>query len=230
MDTTKNLLAPDGNNVTNYMDAMIRAVNIFDSFLGKSAQTDEAKEYGCFQYVSYNEKKFFSQISKVMQILSMLNKRNKARFIDVGCGIGTKVFLASTLFSEAHGIEIDDNYITTGLNIIKHCSPEYTSNLSLKKRDALQFSHYRDYDVIYIYRPFHNVEKQNELEEKITRGAQENTVIVGMLCNFHNLPEQIRPKMIFNNGYIKSSNEQFVEKIRKELKSEGGNYRTCKSQ
>lgn len=206
--------APDSS----YMNALIKGLKIFDGHLGKVEQSEESRKYGCFQYVSFDENKFFLQMSKVIKTLEILGCRGRAKFLDVGCGIGTKVFLASSLFTKADGIEFDDNYITIAREIVKGSQINLVQNISLFKRDALSFSYYSHYDIIYLYRPFHDSEKQNKLEEKITCNAKENTIIVGTLCNFYALPENLRPKTIFTNGYLKTTDEQLLEKVKKELR------------
>jgi len=210
-----------GPNAGLYFDSVIRAVNIFDKYLGRVAQSPEAMQKGCFQYVAFNEKKFFVQMNRVLNVLDVLGCRLQARFLDVGCGIGTKVFMASTLFAQADGMEFDKNYIGVAKKVHQASPWEISQKICFYENDALDFSRYAEYDVIYLYRPFHDSGNQTRLEEKIARDAKDNAVIVGTLCNFFNLPEAIRPRMIFSSGYIKTGSDILANSIRDTLESKG---------
>jgi len=213
----KNIQTKENSIESKYLNATLRTIDVFDSYFDNGKQTKELKDHGSFQYVSYNGRKFLDLLQKTLQTISIINETQNTKFIDVGCGIGTKVFLASGMFSEAHGIELDENYISVGLNIMKHSSVKFTDNILLMKKDALEFTNYVDYNVIYLYRPFHDDKKQNKLENKIASEAKENSVIISPLCNFYNLNEEIRPKMIFNNGYIKTEDQKLVDEIKMKL-------------
>jgi len=213
----------DGLKGGPYFDCVLRALNVFDKYLGKIVQSPQANEKGCFQYVAYNEKKFLLQMHRVSVVLDILDRRRQARFLDVGCGIGTKVFMVSTLFAQADGLEFDKNYIEVAKKVHQSSSWEHSQNISFMEGDALDFSRYSEYDVIYLYRPFHDSVNQDKLEEKIAQNIKTNAIIVGTLCNFFKLPEHIRPRMIFNNGYLKTDSEFLANKIRNNLESLGLN-------
>ncbi|MBW2078278.1 MAG: class I SAM-dependent methyltransferase [Deltaproteobacteria bacterium] len=220
MDLISKIFGTDGDIHARYFEALLQTLNVFDKYLSRVSQSKECQEYGCFKYISFNEKKFFAQMHRASIILDILNRKDRARFLDVGCGIGTKVFITSTLFAGADGVEVDRNYIEIAKKIHASSSREFTKNIKFIGGDALKFSYYEDYDVIYLYRPFNDPRRQNELEEKIAREAKENAIIVGTLCKFYNLPEELRPQMVFTNGYLKSSAQQFVERIRLRLADE----------
>jgi len=218
MDVASELFGRQGSIHAKYFDSILRSLNIYDKYLGHVAQDEEAKEYGCFQYVSHNQKKFFINIYKAMRVLDCLGSSEQARFLDVGCGIGTKTFLASTLFAQADGVEFDKNYFSIAKKIHVSSSIDYTKNIKFFENDALKFDSYGEYDVIHLYRPFHDSDRQSELEEKIITDAKENALIIGVLCNFYSLPADIRPPTVFVNGYLKTKDEELVEQVRLALR------------
>jgi SAM-dependent methyltransferase len=79
------------------------------------------------------------------------------RFLDVGCGPGTKLLMAKSFF-KAEGIEVVDRFIQQSKAFGLDC---------VHKQDALEYEHYGDFDVIYFYRPFKNNELQKQLEDRI---------------------------------------------------------------
>lgn len=67
------------------------------------------------------------------------------RFLEVGCGIGTKMIIATKLGYEVHGIEVREQYAA----VAKHLCPEAKVEIA----DARAYDDYRSYDVVFSYRP-----------------------------------------------------------------------------
>jgi SAM-dependent methyltransferase len=76
-------------------------------------------------------------------------------FVDVGSGIGTKLFLADTLGFEVWGIERRPDYVEVSNALF----PEYP----VKCIDALEYQDYADFDVIYSYR----LARKDQLQERV---------------------------------------------------------------
>jgi SAM-dependent methyltransferase len=92
-------------------------------------------------------------------------------FLDVGCGPGTKMLLASHFFGlEVNGIEID---LVMGAAARK-CGPVWTA-------DALQMAPglYAAYDLIWLYRPFRDPVLEDKLEERIRNEMKVGAVLAG---------------------------------------------------
>lgn len=94
-------------------------------------------------------------------------------FLDVGCGIGTKVLLAATMF-DAHGIEISEEHLELSHRL--GCPTNRTF-----KADALDYNGYHRFDFIYFYRPIRDEEIQTCLEEHIRKSMKVGAVIAPML-------------------------------------------------
>jgi SAM-dependent methyltransferase len=103
-------------------------------------------------------------------MMDVVAETNGPKFLDVGCGTGTKMVLARELFGlEPYGIERDPEmaaraqarfpcvYSGDALN----CTPEF----------------YEQADIIWLYRPFRDADKQDELETLI-RGAMKSGAIL----------------------------------------------------
>lgn len=104
---------------------------------------------------------------------------NGPLFLDVGCGIGTKVRLAEVIFSlESYGVEIDERMVEASRSLVPG---------KVDPTDALNYSGYDKFDIIWMYRPFRNPALQRELEELIFATAKPGTVVVG--ANWETYPD-----------------------------------------
>lgn len=92
------------------------------------------------------------------------------RFLDVGSGIGTKLSIAKYLFGlDTCGIEIDPQM------------EQFASsrNRFTVQQDALEFPHYDDFDIIWLYRPFKDGFRQARLENLIFEKMGPGAIVVG---------------------------------------------------
>jgi SAM-dependent methyltransferase len=80
------------------------------------------------------------------------------RFLDIGCGPGTKLLMAKCFF-DAYGIEVIERFIEQGR--------VFGLTERIFNADALLFEQYADYDVLYFYRPFKEAVFQRQLEDRI---------------------------------------------------------------
>ena len=81
------------------------------------------------------------------------------RFLDVGCGIGTKLLIASQYGYEVSGLELRPEYLEAARRLV----PE----ARLIQGDAMEFEGYGEFDFLYCYRPFVDDEQEDELERRM---------------------------------------------------------------
>lgn len=103
------------------------------------------------------------------------------RFLDVGCGGGVKVALAAEFFDEAVGIEIDPGYAAAAGRSFAamrahRCRVEVT--------DALTYTGYGGFDVIYCYQPMHDMTALLALEERIIAGSRDDVILIAPYPGF----------------------------------------------
>lgn len=105
---------------------------------------------GHHHYIALDPGEFFDQL-RYYRLLE-----NAGRFLDVGSGIGEKVFLAFALgrFSACDGLEYDPQTLAVAAFLLAAIAPQDAYPIRMFKGDALRFGRYGDYDVIYMYRPF----------------------------------------------------------------------------
>lgn len=113
-----------------------------------------------YQYIPCNITSF------IRGVLSTKDFLKGKKFVDVGCGIGDKVFVTDFLSSkmECSGIEYD----TTTHSVAQEKSFIYGRGLRFKRADAFSVD-FSEYDRIYTYQPLHNETKLLKLYKHIAK-------------------------------------------------------------
>ena len=121
---------------------------------------------------------FLNLLQAASRVALAQNRSGPLRFLDVGCGGGSKVIAASAMFDVAHGIELDAECVEHAqafLNRIVAEAPQIT------QADALLFSDYGNYEIIYFYRPMKAGHLALELEDRIVSQAAPGTILIAPL-------------------------------------------------
>lgn len=124
-------------------------------------------------YIAYDPEDFLRRL----HAYDCLEKRG--RFLDVGCGIGEKVFLAYVLgvFTQCDGLEYDAQTAAVAEFLFKQLGGAEAYPLQVIRGDALAFDHYGDYDVIYMYRPLNDRERMRQLVARIAEQLRPQAVL-----------------------------------------------------
>lgn len=121
----------------------------------------------------------------------LLGYKDSHSFIDVGCGIGSKVVLANALSFRAHGIEITRRYVTIARKVVAKGQMGCVYTHGINEPQIIQgnaFKHnYKPYDVIYFYCPMVDWQKQRVLEEHIVKTAKSGAYIIANNKQNHEL-------------------------------------------
>ncbi|MEZ0229114.1 MAG: class I SAM-dependent methyltransferase [Planctomycetota bacterium] len=95
------------------------------------------------------------------------------RFLDAGCGIGDKVFLASDMGFEAHGVELDESLIRAAKRRFEarqvsadSYTPPRGDRLTLYRSDITRFT-YSSFDVVFFYCPFSDPVAEGRFERRV---------------------------------------------------------------
>lgn len=121
-------------------------------------------------------------IERFIQLMDHPSLRGKKSFIDVGCGIGDKVMLASLLYGlDAEGIEYTPITYYTGKLFLKRLVYSYSRDerprIKLHLGDALEHD-FSGVDIIYMYRPMNNDQLTYRLYKHILSTMDEGAVMV----------------------------------------------------
>jgi len=93
------------------------------------------------------------------------------KFLDVGCGTGLTLHIARALGFDAYGIETDE----AALSLLQS-THGITDRIIIE--DALKYSNYKDYDVVFMYRPFNNEDLQRQLETHIMASMKQHGILI----------------------------------------------------
>lgn len=187
----------DGNKSR---EQLLIKLNVFDiafhNFEAVQMEHEETKENikdGRFSFVPF-PCGFF--VDLLLDIFFLLGQDRSKKFLDVGCGLGSKVMLASVLF-DAYGIEYDERQVSIA------------NNLNIKrvgKADGMTFDKYDEFDVIYYFRPIHDKEQYKLFETNIHQKMKPGALVVPMHTEYNWLDQPDIEVMIskpFNAVYRK---------------------------
>lgn len=114
-----------------------------------------------------------------VNLLTVAMSVNHGKFIDVGCGIGTKVRIAEFMGLEAYGVELFAQYVeearSIGVNVQAYDIRE----------DGFDYS---QYGIIYINHPLRDTHAQDLLEYRIQDQMDPGAVLI-TVNNIRTMPE-----------------------------------------
>ncbi len=130
--------------------------------------------------LNYHPNASFS-VLKFIENLRLILRRcgDGRRFLDVGCGLGNKVWIAQAIGFDAYGLEINPKYA--------EIASECVGANRIICQDGIRFLGYQEYDVIYFYNPM----PSDELESAILKTAKKGAFI------YHAVDLQAPPSRAF---------------------------------
>jgi hypothetical protein len=128
-------------------------------------------EFAIGQVLSDEDTSYYPNASfSILRFVATLKRVQKlcgkgASFLDVGCGLGNKVWIAKELGFDAHGIEVNEKYVEIARNLV---GPQ-----RIRCLDATTYTDYGEYDVIYFFNPM----PSGVLEAAVLGGARQGALI-----------------------------------------------------
>lgn len=144
-------------------------------------QDPDAVDHNCFADIPMDIQRFELLLCAAYRLLLVNGRADTARFLDVGCGGGTKVLAASRVFHKCDGLEYDQGYAKAGQRTLELTAPETGR---VMHGDALTFESYADYDVIYFYRPIADDDLLSQMQDRIIAQARPGTILLAPYTKF----------------------------------------------
>lgn len=138
-------------------------------------QDSIARGHGCYPDIAFPIQSFDLLMAAAYRIGLAQNRQSLPRFLDVGCGGGTKILAATRYFRQADGLEYDQGYAESARRSLQIIG---VSNSTVLHADAMVFDAYSDYDVIYFFRPLLSDAHLEKLEQRIIALARPGTILV----------------------------------------------------
>lgn len=129
---------------------------------------------------------FISMLGDVLQHQKILAENMYGmKFLDIGCGVGEKIYLASLFGLDCYGLELREELINEGKNILQSMGHGgYNSFYGLRPKEPSCFIHadaltydYKDFDILYFYCPLCDGNLQVKLEEQIAKTAKVGAIV-----------------------------------------------------
>ena len=156
-------------------DVLDRALRRLTPVLNPNAQDAAAAARGAYPDIPIGPSEFIEHLHAARRVALARKTRQPLRFLDVGCGSGLTVLLASELFDEAVGIEIDPGYVSAATEMLRRAE---VPNGRIEHADALLFEDYGAYDIIYFFRPLRDIDLLRQLERRILAQARPGTILI----------------------------------------------------
>ncbi len=172
-------------------------------------QAEEMKDYG-YPFIPVDPGLFVALLQAAWRILTVEGRTEGARYLEVGCGAGTKLPLAAAFFTEVEGLELDPIYLAK--------ARAHWPAHAIHGADALVFDGYGAYAVIYAYVPIRDVEIQGRFERHLMASAAPGTVILAPMEKRTHL--QSLPKLA-PGVFVAGRDESAVHALRLEAERVG---------
>jgi len=101
------------------------------------------------------------------------------KYIEIGCGIGTKLWLVKQIlqFEDVSGVEINEQYLQVAKNLLEGV----TLKCNLILGDAWELD-YSEYDMIYSYDPMNGSGGRNKFFEKVQNQMKKGAILLHAHC------------------------------------------------
>ena len=121
---------------------------------------------------------FINLLTAARRLLLARGHSAPVRFLDMGCGGGTKVLTASAMFDVAHGADFQPLYVEQAKQFFTkiNADPEL-----IMQADALAFDNYGDYDILYFYRPLKDLALATKMEKRVLDQVAPGTILIAPL-------------------------------------------------
>lgn len=183
------LIAPrvPTNAATRRAEVLSHGYNLLEVAASGQDQAEAMRDHA-YPFIPLGAESFVERLQAAWRLLAVRGGAAQARFLEVGAGAGSKLFLAAQFFPVVEGIELDETYLARAEWLTNTARPQRRVTAA----DALSFDRYGEFDVIYSYLPILDEARQTALERRIFAQAREGALIVAPMMRGEFLPQQDR--------------------------------------
>jgi len=197
---------------------------VFSTTPGGVGSTDR-NTHPYYDNVPFSYTRFLESLRQCWRVLDILNperaklpRKNRYKFLDVGCGLGVKMFLAQQQDWDVHGLEINPAYaeIAAHVNGYPYCEKR------VKTVNAIDYTNYGDYDCIYFYVPCRNRDREVALEQQVYKYARPRSLIYSAFIYDMERPKDIHCLKWGHGLLFKGTDEEFDDLCKSVQESKQG--------
>lgn len=148
----------------------------------------------CYNNITHSIKLFLKKLKKAHKICGFFRPDIRPKFLDAGCGLGTKAFLARLNGFDAYGIDINPIYAEIAKAVVDggtNSDPEYKN--SVEVCNILEYANYGDFDCIYWYTPMWDQEKMHQFQSRVVSQLTRPTVLMPAFPHFQQDQKGVYP-------------------------------------
>jgi len=181
----------------NYRDAFCSVISSIFETANESIEIDRESQQSYYRCIHFNKDLFCNSFSSFVTDYVFGEQNNfprdkyknisleNVKFLDVGCGVGEKVFLAKMFGFDAYGLDIRQPYVEKSKQLLNNLSHSREFDNKIFKADAITFDKYADFDIIYFYHPANNIELQKQIEATILKNAKIGAIVATPSMNHY---------------------------------------------
>lgn len=166
-------------------------------------QQDRGRDKGQYADIPLLQSKFLRLIGATYRIALTQRRPFPLRFLDVGCGTGLKVLSAAKLFHQSDGLEYDTGYAELARQL---CLTAGLTCSNIIVGDALEYTGYDQYDIIYFYKPISDRDMLIALEQRIAKLARPKTILITPYDDFTTRAEDLGCARVAEHIYVTQAN------------------------
>lgn len=142
--------------------------------------------------------KFITALTQTKLVCDFLNPEplKYPVFLDAGCGLGIKMFFAKKLGWDAHGIDINSEYIKIANKILE----DICGKSQAKLHDIMTYEQYNKFDCVYYYTPISEPNSMRKFAEKVYKDMKRPSVLIQTFNQGTTMPDDCC--VINNNVYL----------------------------
>lgn len=197
----------------------------FDYLRGKlntKSQGTDAEKHGCFADISFPNSVFLENIHAAYRLLLAQGVTSQSQFIDVGCGSGLKVMQASLFFSRVVGLEYDPGYVNVARELLEQV---HIASCDVIHGDGITFEGYKDFNLVYFYRPMRDPAMLNKLENQIASTVEPGTILFAPYEQFYFHHKTLNCASLGGSLYLAKSTQSQADALRIKAESTGTFYK-----
>jgi len=209
---------PRGDAVASRMAILDAALMALHRVVNPVPQSQSAEAQGAYPDIPHDAAAFVAHTHAAWRVAQAMRPPHPLRFLDVGCGGGMMVLLASGFYPRAEGFDLDPAYVASAN---ANFSLMRASRCHAFEANALTFDRYGDYDVIYFFQPMSDLDGLRALEDRVVANARPGTVVVAPYQRFHMRRHELACAQIEDSVYVTGIDADAAEDLRAEARRIG---------